>query len=299
MPELELTRVVCPACTSTRVRTGPKSSKTGSKIATCAKCGTHWLANPESAQQHTDYEDFNREMYETFVGFKRADTLDSAYDSTLDRIAQLIQSDGKALFDIGAGAGDFLDRARQKGFEPFGNDLAPGAIELAKEYTGIDLHEGDLASIEGSDLYDAVTMWCVLAHVDQPDALLSDALRVLKPGGVLFLQTPRWSAMDTAGNASAHASRGRMSRLLDRRVNAAHKVLYSRQGLTNEAERVGFDVIDVRAVARYSLNTPTYLRSLGVPERAGRALGRGLDVAVDRNLFFRNILDLYARKPLS
>jgi hypothetical protein len=86
--------------------------------------------------------------------------------------------------------------------------------------------------------------------------------------------------------------------VLDRRVNNAHIVLHSRVGLTAQVERAGFKVEDVRAISRYSMKTESYLSSLGVPDRAGRVAARGLDQAVDRNLFFRNIFDLYARKPL-
>lgn len=299
-PESPAQRLVCPACDSTKVRTAPPSRKSGFVVATCSQCRTHWLANPKPAEETVDfYDEFDRAGYEGFARIKRYETLDPAYEGTLDRISQLIQSGGNDLFDIGAGAGEFLQRARNRGFEPHGNELAPGAIELTKELTGIELHAGDLASIEGSNLYDAVTLWCVLAHVTDPDALLADILRVLKPGGVLFLQTPRWSAMDTAGIAAARVTRGRASRVLDRRVNGSHMVLYSKRGLAAEATRVGFEIIEVSPLARYSLKTPAYLQSLGIPERAAKAAGRGLDVAVDRNLFFRNILDLYARKPLA
>jgi 2-polyprenyl-3-methyl-5-hydroxy-6-metoxy-1,4-benzoquinol methylase len=292
-------RLVCPACESKRVSAAPPSRKSGFVVATCKSCGCHWLANPKPAEDTVEfYDDFDRAGYEGFAKIKRYETLDPAYEATLDRISQEIKSGGKDLFDIGAGAGEFLERARNNGFEPHGNELAPGAIELTKEFTGIELHHGDLSSIEGENLYDAVSMWCVIAHVTDSDELLSHILRVLKPGGVLFLQTPRWSAMDTAGIAAARVSRGRWSRVLDRRVNGSHMVLYSKRGLTAQAERVGFEVIEAKPLARYSLKTPAYLGSLGVPARPAKAMGRGLDLAVDRNLFFRNILDLYVRKPL-
>ena len=290
--------LACPACTSSRVRAASPSRRTGSIVASCSSCGCHWLSNPAPADQIAENNDFDRVAYESFVRAKRHSTLTSAYEAALDRLAESIQSGGKALFDVGAGAGEFLDLAREHDFEPHGNELAPGAIEMAKELTGIDLHAGDLTTIDGSNLYDAVTMWCVLAHVADPDELLSQMFRVLKPGGVLFLQTPRWSAMDTAGLTAARATRGRVTRVLDRRVNGSHMVLNSRRGLTTQATRAGFEVIDVRPIARYSLQTDSYLRSLGIPERIAQKAARGLDVAVDRNLFFRNVLDLYARKPL-
>jgi len=290
-------RLRCPACLATSPRLGATSHRTGSVVAACPACGSHWLTNPPTAVELVDKYDFDRDAYSAYVQAKRIGTLELAYHQTLRRLTELIESGGRDLFDVGAGAGEFLELARGHGFTPYGNELAPGAIELAEEQTGIKLHEGDLSTIEGENLYDAVTMWCVLAHVPDPDDLLSQILRVLKPGGVLFLQTPRWSGMDTTARTVSRLSRGRVTRVLDRRVTEAHTVLYSRAGLTAHAERIGFAPIEALPLARYSLRTENYLGSLGVPPRIGRIAARGLDAAVDRNLIFRNVLDLYARKP--
>lgn len=287
----------CPACGDIKTRAFPASRATGRIVAGCKACGCHWLTNAPSAEAALAAQAYDRDVYESYVNAKRDVRLDRDYRSTLSRIGALTESGGRALFDIGAGAGDFLDLARTNGFEPHGNEFAQGAIEMAKERTGIDLHVGDLATVDGSDLYDAVTMWCVLAHVPEPDGLLRNAWRVLKPGGILFLQTPRWSAMDTVALGVARASGGRLTRLLDRRVNEHHMTLNSRAGLAAQATRLGYEVVDVRPRARFSLKTATYLEQLGLPNGASLVAARILDVLVDRDLIFRNVLDLYARKP--
>lgn len=243
-------------------------------------------------------QNFNREVYETWVEAKRSDSLDVVYRATLQRLDNLIESGDRHLFDVGAGAGEFLALGRDVGFTPHGNELAPGAIEMAKEREGIDLHFGDLATVEGENLYDALTMWCVLAHVSEPDELLRNVHRVLKPGGVLYLQTPRWSAMDTIAMGAARASGGRLVRILDRRVNKYHMTLNSVAGLTSEVNRLGFEVIELRPRARYGMKTNAYMRSLGLSPRVSDAAASVLDTAVERELIFRNVLDLYARKPL-
>lgn len=266
-------------------------------MAGCDACGTHWLTNPPADEQILGNYDFDRDIYESYVNAKREVTLDRDCRSALQRIDELVESGGRTLFDLGAGAGEFLILAREFGFTPHGNELAAGAIEMARDNAGIELHVGELDTIEGENLYDVVTMWCVLAHVVDPDELLRQTLRILKPGGILFLQTPRWSAMDRAALRAARSSRGRLVRLLDRRVSDMHMTLYSSRGLTARASRLGFEVVEVHARARYSLKTTEYLRSLGMPARASDAVARPLDVAVDRDLIFRNILDLYARKP--
>ena len=119
------------------------------------------------------------------------------YKWALKRIDELIGSGGRALFDVGAGAGEFLVLARQRGFEPYGNEFAPGAIEMAKERRHRSPcrrpcdDRGDEPVRLGHDVVRPRAR-------SEPDELLRNVLRVLKPGGILFLQTPRWSAMDIA-----------------------------------------------------------------------------------------------------
>ena len=73
--------------------------------------------------------------------------------------------------------------------------------------------------------------------------------------------------------------------------------LNSVAGLTAHATRLGFEVIEVRPRARYSLKTHVYLNQLGVSPRWSHRTARVLDAMVDRDFVFRNVLDLFARKP--
>jgi 2-polyprenyl-3-methyl-5-hydroxy-6-metoxy-1,4-benzoquinol methylase len=254
--------------------------------------------NPPSSREILESHTWDRGAYEQFVGIKRIDSLSKDYVSTLRHLDVLIESGGRALFDVGAGAGEFLHEARLAGFDASGNEVAPGAIEMAKDLRGIQMHPGELATVEGADLFDAVTMWCVIAHTADPDGLMRDTLRVLKPGGVLFLRTPRWSAMDTGALWAARVTGGRLARVLDQRVTAGHMTLNSRRGLTAQARRLGFDVVEAHRRARYGVETPEYLNRMGMSARMSAIAARPLDVAVERGLFFRNVLDLYARKPV-
>lgn len=140
-------------------------------------------------------------------------------------------------------------------------------------------------------------MWCVLAHICEQDELLTNVRRVLKPGAILLMQTPRWSAMDIAALSASSTSGGRITRVLDQRVSEYHMTLHSAPGLATHLSRLGLDVLDVTARSRYDLQLKVYLTSLGVPERASQAVARVFDLAVDHDLFFRNVLELYARKP--
>lgn len=258
----------------------------------------HALTDLERINELWRYEDtYDLDAYVAYMAVTRKAHLLRSYDEVLHRLAGLTgQRDDTHLFDVGAGDGHFLTLARDCGFLIHGNELAPGAIELAKSTHDIDLLTGDLREHPGAGPFDAVTMWCVLAHVPDGEALLRSVGTVMRPGGVLFFQTPRWSAMDRIAMALHRFSRGRWSRLTDRRLAVHHLVLHTADSITLLLEHSGFDVIEAIPRARYSLTTRAYLDSLRVPSAVSDRVGGFIDALVERGWIFRNVLDVYARR---
>lgn len=291
--------MVCESCHAPGAHVYPRSRRSGRVIVRCRSCDLRFLSNPDDAQTIGDfYDGFDRELFTIYADAKRSTLIDSTWRTTLGRLSGALGGTaGRSLFDVGSGDGQFLDLARTAGFEVAGNELSPGAVEMTKEAYAIDLHLGDLSTIDGADLFDAVTMWCVLAHVSDPHALLANCLRILKPGGVLFMQTPRWSAMDATALAASRVSRGRLSRVIDRRLSDTHMRLHSGRSMRQALHTVGFRRITTESRARYSFETTHYLASLGIPQRARWSISSSIDWFLNRDLFFRNVLDVYAHKP--
>jgi 2-polyprenyl-3-methyl-5-hydroxy-6-metoxy-1,4-benzoquinol methylase len=288
----------CQACLSTDVHVHSASRRTGQVILSCRHCGLHALAERPELGELVELLDVDRDWFAGWVERTRGDVIDKSHAQVLERLAAIVgPAEDRSLFDVGAGEGGFLAMARDKGFRPSGNDVATGAIDLARERNGIELHMGDLSTLEGVGLHDVVTMWCVLAHVPDGNRLLADAFNVLKPGGVLYLQTPRWSAMDTAGMAAHDVTKGRSTRITDRRLALHHMALHTPTSMRINLERLGYEIITIEPKVRYSLNTADYLGSLGVGQKASGRLAKPIDKLLERDLFFRNVIDVYARKP--
>ena len=78
--------------------------------------------------------------------------------------------------------------AKDRGFRVAGNEVSPPAIDECRARHDIELVLGDDLRALAKDRrdFDAVTMWCVIAHVDEPDGLLRGARALLRPGGVYF-----------------------------------------------------------------------------------------------------------------
>lgn len=101
------------------------------------------------------------------------------------------------LLDVGCATGDFLsEMARQPGWSVMGVEPSPDAGRYAAG-SGLTVVRGvlnDGAFAAGS--FDAVTMWDVLEHVYDPRAVIAEAARILRPGGVLVVNHPNTASLD-------------------------------------------------------------------------------------------------------
>lgn len=290
----------CPACNSPRLLRYPASRRSQRRNFRCRGCGLVGWSDRDSLEPvaSVGLDQVSVEQRAAWFQLKRAGVTEKAWDEALDRIESLLGgADGRKLYDVGAGDGDFLRVARKRGFDVGGNDLLAAAVEIARTEYEVELDLGDLSVLDPGDDWDAVSLWCVLAHVPEPDQLLRDALALLRPGGVLFLQTPRRSLADLGALGALHGTGGRVARLADRRIAHHHWLLQTSRSMRAMLERVGFTDVEVTPRARYSLQAAPYLQSLGVTGRTGRLAARAIDGLLDKELGPRIVLDAYARKP--
>lgn len=102
------------------------------------------------------------------------------------------------LLELGCGAGDLSLWLAQQGYQVWGVDIAPTAVQWAREKAeqrGVQVHfaVGDVLSLDdyADDFFDLVLDGCCLHCIigDDRRRLLASALRVLKPGGLFLVKT--------------------------------------------------------------------------------------------------------------
>jgi SAM-dependent methyltransferase len=293
----------CPACAGDAVVEGPPSRVTGRVVTRCRRCRAQFLTHPRVDEvELLSSDQISADDYEAWVNVKREGVGEESWREATSWITEAIggRTDRPLLYDVGAGDGGYLRLARDEfGFDVTGNEVIEGAVALAKRQHGIDLELGDLADLGHRDTFDAVTLWCVLAHVPQGDALLRDVHTMLRPGGVVFLQTPHRTIVDAMGNQLKNASRGRWSTVPDRRLagQGHHRILHTSTSITAQLQRLGFVDVDVQMRRRYSLTSRAYLASLDPPRWLLDPAAWMLDKAISSRVAPRIVIDVRARKP--
>jgi SAM-dependent methyltransferase len=102
---------------------------------------------------------------------------------------------GGRLLEVGCGSGDSLKLLQELGWDAEGIDFDPQAVANARA-KGLRVRQGDLAGQAfPSASFDAVIASHVIEHVPDPEALLVEAHRVLRPGGALVLYTPNAASL--------------------------------------------------------------------------------------------------------
>lgn len=201
---------------------------------------------------------------------------------------------GGFLLDLGCGNGEFLSLAQEMGWRAEGVDFDEQAVRAARD-AGFQVHHGGIEVFEGvEERYDVITLNHVIEHVHDPVELLGRVHSLLKPGGVLWIETPNVESL-------GHRIYGPHWRGLE---PPRHLVLFSSASLRSALQRTGFSRVSqkFRGLALYSVFAASEAIADGgnvsVASRSGRPkvfdmLAEGYEMLVPRH---REFLTYIAQK---
>jgi SAM-dependent methyltransferase len=222
-------------------------SVNGYDIRACTACGTCFTAQLPAADEAKDYEDFYSQARDVPVP-----------EFVLGRLEEIAAGfaryrQANRWLDIGCGAGTLLRAAANCCWDVTGTEVAEAAVErLRSEGFNVlvgETHELDLPPAH----FDVVSLIEVVEHVHDPESLLADAARFVRPGGALYLTTPH--------------GRGVSARLLRMGWGAIappeHLQLFSIGGMQSMLSRVGLQPHSIRTTAVNPYEIAAALRSRG------------------------------------
>jgi 2-polyprenyl-6-hydroxyphenyl methylase/3-demethylubiquinone-9 3-methyltransferase len=176
---------------------------------------------------------------------------------------------GKKALDIGCGGGLFLSKLKAEGAEVTGVELSDTRAFYAKEKHGIEVVKRTIEdeywkSFHGT--FDIVTLWDVIEHVNYPFATLQAAAKMLKPGGILLIDTPcRDAFYHRFGELTYKLSGGKFPTFLNTMYSAkpfGHKQILSFAEMKGLLEAAGLHIAELKRFHELSFPYSFYLKKL-------------------------------------
>lgn len=145
------------------------------------------LPNYYESVDYISHTDGNRSVFEKIYQLVKA----IALKNKLKLINA--QSPKGRILDIGAGVGDFLQVAKNDGWQTIGIEPSEKAKAIAKT-KGVSFVE-NLSELENNS-FDIITMWHVLEHVPDLENQIKELKRLLKPNGTVLIAVPNFKSFD-------------------------------------------------------------------------------------------------------
>ena len=182
------TTLHCPACGASAW--APDLKAGDFRLVRCP-CGLRALdRDPDVTAALVDNEEmYGGDEYNTWYRSVR-EPLMARYRNDIAEIERIAGGKGGSILDIGCSYGWFLEVARDHGWQTTGIEATDATASAARE-SGLDVRTGLLSEQRFPDAYfDVVCLWDVLEHIPNVDEFLAECRRVLKPGGLLAVQSP-------------------------------------------------------------------------------------------------------------
>ena len=184
----------CPTCevppTKFLGRRGGSAHRTAlgveCEIWQCGKCGLIF-PNPMPVPVAVEHYEVPAEEY--FENFE----LDQKRKNAQGQLAQAEELAGRKgkLLDIGAGRGELLKVAIERGWEAVGVEPSESFANFAEKHSGAKVFRRELTDCGfADDSFDVVILGAVLEHLYNPDETTREIARILKPAGLLFVDVP-------------------------------------------------------------------------------------------------------------
>ena len=273
------------------------------RVVRCKNCGLIY-ANPRG--QLVDHEDYEQWEEAGLLNGLEADLthpwrwrLDKEslqvrdFRNTRKTLDRLHPQKGKVL-EVGSGLGYLLKSFKDDGWDVVGVDPwreLPSFTQRVQgfETTPLTLEQANLPA----ESADVVILLHVIEHVPDPIATMTEIFRVLKPGGHLVMETPRYDTF--------------MFKLMGKRERSlrqdGHIYFYTHDTLQKSYEKVGFTEVETRYVGR-SLSAERLIWNLANIAKSESFTNRATQTARSvglQNLKFtlnlRDMIRIVAEKP--
>lgn len=236
---LHFTEQPCPACASDKFRVA--FSKYGMRFTRCNQCRTVF-SNPRPSEEamrnyylHSEnYKFWASKIYPATEAIRREKIFRPRVQALLALCARFGTPCGD-LLEIGPGFGTFCEEAISSGAFQRVRAVEP-TPELAESLRNkkIQVDERFIEDISEEHVADLVVAYEVVEHLVDPGSFVRNAMRLLRPGGLLVLTAPNCDGLETLV-LQEHSPA----------VDVEHLTLFNPRSLSLLLESAGFEVVEV------------------------------------------------------
>jgi len=187
----------CVVCGGTKTLPRFEIGGSGLSIVECQSCGLGFLWPLPTTEQ---IRSFYPSDYYGDEGFKFSAIIEPLVRFVGIRsawfVAKLVGRGGSIL-DVGCGRGVALRSLADFGCETYGFEVSSAAVQGIDPRVTVSVAPSLAEAQFPDNQFDGVLIWHVLEHVPNPRAVLTEAQRILKPGGVLVVAVPNFSSIQS------------------------------------------------------------------------------------------------------
>jgi len=236
-----------------------KTSDADSSVV-CENCGSRKLQDftvqPGNTFLYCDdcllYQKCSRPPYEHYENdyhsyyARRRDKKIITGMTRLGALTKYVTADKPRALDVGCSIGASVEAAKRLGWESSGVDVSQAAVDFCCQQ-GLDCHKvNDHRLPYADDTFDVLTSWHVIEHVDDANETLEEWFRVLKPGGILVLETPDSQCLKARRLGSQYESFWPFD----------HLYTFTRSNMCSFLKRAGFEVLPSRVLGKLTALPP-------------------------------------------
>ena len=223
----------CPACNSKDNKF--ILNKNGGTYVECKKCNMMFL-NPTLKDKNLENHYRKNHDIRSKISLKDIKFFKFTYSKGLDLIRKHIKTPGNIL-DVGCSAGMFLDLAKKSRWKTYGLELNSREARIASK-NGHNVQQKILEDSNFNVKFDAITFWDSFEHIKNGLQCLNDCKKILKNGGIVFLQCPSRDSLAL--------------KILQEKCNmldgVEHVNIYGSKSLLKLSERANSKILDYKTI---------------------------------------------------
>ena len=230
-------------------------------VVQCQRCGLVYV-NPRIHLENgmLPYSNEAEEAYFQNTYRQRA----YASQRLVERLPAWVRPGPLRLLDIGCGDGVLLEACQQAGIDFVGSEVSPALIEqLRAKFGSEQIVAAEKIADFPAQSFDVVVLINVIEHLEYPGALVHEAYRLLKPGGIFLVHAPNLAGLP----ARLHGKDWHQIQPL------VHLYYFTPASLKQLIQKAGF-----KPLGRFSLLSPSPFK------RAAQLLSDRLNLYLDNGL---------------